>query len=162
MSLIYSELVFVYDVVCVCVCVYVLSCVWLVAVPSLPVSPVCGISRKEYWSWLLCPIPWDLPDPGIEPVSPAHVSCIAGRFFTAEPLGENVSLQCSMGIQIYYFSHMDNWLFQNIYGNIHPHVLLVLCSYTFPRIRFSQRQGFTSESSLPSDSLPFLLPIPQS
>ena len=28
-------------------------------------------SRQEYWSGLLCPPPGDLPDPGIEPVSPA-------------------------------------------------------------------------------------------
>jgi len=36
-----------------------------------------GFSRQEYWSWLPCPPPGDLPNPGIEPVS--H---IAGRFFT--------------------------------------------------------------------------------
>ena len=30
-----------------------------------------GFSRQEYWSGLPIPSPWDLPDPGIEPVSPA-------------------------------------------------------------------------------------------
>ena len=40
-----------------------------------------GFSRKEYWSWLPCPSPEDLPDPEIKPVS--YISCIAGRFFTA-------------------------------------------------------------------------------
>ena len=30
-----------------------------------------GFSRKEHWSGLLFPSPWDLPDPGIEPWSPA-------------------------------------------------------------------------------------------
>ena len=30
-----------------------------------------GFSRQEYWSGLLCPPPGDLPDPGIEPRSPA-------------------------------------------------------------------------------------------
>ena len=29
-----------------------------------------GFSRQEYWSGLPCPSPGDLPDPGIEPVSP--------------------------------------------------------------------------------------------
>ena len=29
-----------------------------------------GLSRQEYWSRLPCPSPGDLPDPGIEPVSP--------------------------------------------------------------------------------------------
>ena len=37
-----------------------------------------GFSRQEYWSELPCPPPGDLPDPGIEPVSPA----LADGFFT--------------------------------------------------------------------------------
>ena len=32
---------------------------------------VHGILRPEYWSGLSCPSPGDLPDPGIEPRSPA-------------------------------------------------------------------------------------------
>ena len=28
-------------------------------------------SRQEYWSWLPCPLPGDLPNPGIEPRSPS-------------------------------------------------------------------------------------------
>ena len=30
-----------------------------------------GFSRQEYWSGLVCPPPWDLPDPRIKPASPA-------------------------------------------------------------------------------------------
>ena len=30
-----------------------------------------GFTRQEYWSGLLFPSPGDLPDPGIEPESPA-------------------------------------------------------------------------------------------
>jgi len=30
-----------------------------------------GFFRQEYWSELPCPPPEDLPDPGIEPASPA-------------------------------------------------------------------------------------------
>jgi len=30
-----------------------------------------GFSRQDYWSELPFPSPGDLPDPGIEPVSPA-------------------------------------------------------------------------------------------
>ena len=30
-----------------------------------------GFSRQEYWSWLPCPPPGDLPNPAIEPRSPA-------------------------------------------------------------------------------------------
>ena len=43
-----------------------------------------GFPRQEYWNGLPFPSPGDLPDPGIEPVSPA----LAGRFFTAEPPGK--------------------------------------------------------------------------
>ena len=34
-------------------------------------SPSMGFSRQEYWSGLPFPSPGDLPDPGIEPRSPA-------------------------------------------------------------------------------------------
>ena len=37
-----------------------------------------GFSRQEYWSGLPCLSPEDLPDPGIEPGSPA----LTGGFFT--------------------------------------------------------------------------------
>ena len=30
-----------------------------------------GFSRKEYWNGLPCPLPGDLPDPGIKPASSA-------------------------------------------------------------------------------------------
>ena len=38
-----------------------------------PAKLLCprGFSRIEYWSGLSCPPPGDLPDPGIEPRSPA-------------------------------------------------------------------------------------------
>ena len=34
-------------------------------------SPSMGFSRQEYWSGLSFPSPGDLPNPGIEPRSPA-------------------------------------------------------------------------------------------
>ena len=40
--------------------------------------------RQEYWSRLPSSPPGDLPDPGIEPVSPA----LAGGFFPTEPPGK--------------------------------------------------------------------------
>ena len=41
---------------------------WTVAYQALPSK---GFSRQEYWSGLPFPSPEDLPDPGIEPMSPA-------------------------------------------------------------------------------------------
>ena len=51
-----------------------LSCVWLFATPwtvahQAPLS--MGFSRQEYWNGLPCPLPGDLPNPGIKPRSPA-------------------------------------------------------------------------------------------
>ena len=43
-----------------------------------------GFSGQEYWSGVPLPSPEDLPDPGIEPVSPVSLA-LAGGFFTTEP-----------------------------------------------------------------------------
>ena len=40
-----------------------------------------GFSRQEYWNGLLCPPPGDLPDPGIEPASPAAPALQAGSLY---------------------------------------------------------------------------------
>ena len=57
-----------------CVCLSPLSRVWFFVNPwtlahQAPLS--MGCSRQEYWSGLPFPSPGDLPDPGIEPRSPA-------------------------------------------------------------------------------------------
>ena len=62
----------------------VLSPVWLfaplwTAAPWAPLS--MAFSRQELWSGLPCPLPEDLPNPGIEPKSLAFPA-LAGRFFT--------------------------------------------------------------------------------
>ena len=44
-----------------------------------------GFPRQEHWSGLPFPSPGDLPDLGMEPVSPA----LADGFFTTEPLGKH-------------------------------------------------------------------------
>ena len=48
--------------------------------PQAPLS--MNFSRQEYWSGLPFSSPGDLPDPGIEPDSPA----LAGGFFTIDAL----------------------------------------------------------------------------
>ena len=68
-------------------CVQLFATLWTVACQA---PPVIGFSRQEYWSGLSFPSPGDLPEPGIEPRSPAlwadalpseppgkpHVKCI--------------------------------------------------------------------------------------
>ena len=73
---------------CCCHCLPSLSHVqlfsatpWIVA-HQAPLS--MGLPRKEYWSGLPFPSLLDLPDPRIEPTSPA----LAGGFFTTEPPGK--------------------------------------------------------------------------
>ena len=51
-----------------------LSSVRLFATPwtvAYQASQSMGFSRQEYWSGVPFPSPGDLPDPGIEPLSPA-------------------------------------------------------------------------------------------
>ena len=62
-------------------CVRLCVTLWTTAC-EVPLS--LGFSRQEYWSGLPCPPPGDLPDPGMEPTSPA----LASRFFIAELLGK--------------------------------------------------------------------------
>ena len=54
---------------------------WTVARPA-PLS--VEFSRQECWSELPLPTPGDLPQPRIEPVSPA----LTGEFFTIAPSGK--------------------------------------------------------------------------
>ena len=47
-----------------------------------------GFSSQEYWNGLPYPSPGDLPDPGIEPTSPA----LAGGFFTTSATWDYILL----------------------------------------------------------------------
>ena len=51
---------------------------------SCQASLSMGFSKQDYWGGLPFHSPGDLPDPGIEPTSPA----LAGGFSTAEPTGK--------------------------------------------------------------------------
>ena len=74
---------------------YVLSCVqifvtlWTVA-HQAPLSR--GFSRQDYWSELSFPAPGDLPDQGIEPVSPVCPALQADSY----PLSHRGSLMVAV------------------------------------------------------------------
>ena len=73
--------------VCVCVCVKSLSRVRVFETPWTVVrqAPLSmGFSRQEYWSGLPFPSPGDLPNPGIEPGSPA----LQADALSSEPPGK--------------------------------------------------------------------------
>ena len=57
-----------------CCCLVTKSCLTLLPTPwTIPTRLLCPwkFPRQEYWSGFPCPSPRDLPDPGIEPTSPA-------------------------------------------------------------------------------------------
>ena len=62
----------------------------------------CRLSSCGAWAQLLRGM-WDLPGPGLEPVSPA----LAGGFLTAAPPGKppNVSFFCPFFIRVSFSSH---------------------------------------------------------
>ena len=62
-------------------------------------------SNQEYWNGLPFPTPRDLPDPGIEPISPVS-SALAGRFFfffTIVPPGKPAQSQKASQLCRFYF-----------------------------------------------------------
>ena len=95
---------------CVHVCVYsvaqshpTLVTPWTVA-HYAPLS--MGFSREEYWSGLPFPSPGTLPDPGMEPVSPA----LADKFCTTEPPVKSIYMY------IYASVSQHKKLHQNLLG----------------------------------------------
>ena len=73
---------YIYPSICTYVCVLIQFCPTLTTPRTIAhqASLSTGFPRQEYWSGLLFPPPGYLPDR-----DGTHVSCIAGRFFTAEP-----------------------------------------------------------------------------
>ena len=71
-----------------CVCMKLLSRVRLFVTPWTNIAHQApssmGFSRQEYWSGLPFPSPGDLPNPGIEPRSPA----LQADALTSEPPGK--------------------------------------------------------------------------
>ena len=73
-----------------CVCAQLFNCVQFFATPltvahQAPLS--IEFSRQEYWSGLWFLSSGDLPDSGMEPMSPVSPA-LAGGFFTTEPPGK--------------------------------------------------------------------------
>ena len=60
-----------------------------------------GFSRQEYWCGVPFPLPWDRPNPEIEPTSPAF----PGRFFTTAPPGKS-QLHITVFSNIHYLGRV--------------------------------------------------------
>ena len=59
--------------------------------------PSMGFSRQEYWGGLPFPSPGDLPDPGIEPRSPA----LQAETLTSAPPGQEESEKAGLKLNIH-------------------------------------------------------------
>ena len=76
-----NKLIVKYSIVKSLSCVRLFVTLWAVAYLA---SLSMGFSRQEYWSRLPFPSPGELPDPGIEPRSPA----LEADALTSEPPGK--------------------------------------------------------------------------
>ena len=84
------------------------SRVWLFATPwtvayQAPMS--MGFSRQEYWSGLPFPSPGDLPNPGIEPRSPA----LQTDALPSEPPGKPTVYRVSKSLTEWKWLSMHTW-----------------------------------------------------
>ena len=84
---------------------------WTVA-HQVPLS--MGFSTHEYWSELSCPPQGNLPNPGIEPMSPA----LAGRFFTTSAAWET-QIKCNE-ILFWYIKKFNCLLLYSIHSMRDP------------------------------------------
>ena len=78
-----------------------LSRVWLFATPwtvAYQAARSNGFSMQEYWSWLPFPSPGDLPDPGMEPRSPA----LQADTLPSEPPGKPQPYTTGVHFTIWY------------------------------------------------------------
>ena len=105
------------------------SCFWLFDPMdcSPPGSSSHGILQARILE-MLCPPPGGLPNPGMEPRSPA-ASALSGRFFTAEPLGKREQMidewilfyfHFSLSLSLFFFPKSityyinSNWMFLSL------------------------------------------------
>ena len=99
---------------------------WTVALQALLSM---GFPRQKYWSGLPFPPSGDLPEPGIEPESPA----LAGRFFTTEPPGKPAYLYT-----LFFFWSVD--IFQSIFKNFHKFCFAFLLQIVFNSMKYFSEQ----------------------
>ena len=104
----------------------VLSCSVQVCEPARLFCP-WGFSRLEYWSGLLCPPPGDLPDPGIEPRSPA----LQTDSLPSEPLGK--PMNTGMG---------NVSLLQGIFPIQESNLSLLHCRWIFYQLSYQGSSNF--------------------
>ena len=92
-----------------------LSCVRLFATPwtvAYQASPSMGFSRQEFWSGLPFPSPGDLPNPGIEPGSPA----LEADALTSESPGKPYYVEVCSFYACFLESFYHKWMLNFVKG----------------------------------------------
>ena len=144
-----------------------LSCIWLFATPWTIWS--MEFSRPEYWSGTF-PSPRDLPNPGIEPRSPA----LQAESWSAEPSGNTLQITKVLILKciIHEFWLIYIYIYWYIYNNIYKiyievkllsHVWLFATPWTvayqaLPSMGFSRQEcwsglPFASPEDLPDPGI---------
>ena len=105
--------------------------IWTI-VCQVPLS--MEFSRQEYWNGFPCPSPGDLPNPGIEPMSPVSPALV-GRFFTTISTWE---------APVYVYTH------KYIYTEYTYHVLIYIYIYIYVYRLFDEfvNNSFEEDNSL--------------
>ena len=84
-------------------CVQLFATLWTVACQAaLPT----GFCKQEHWSGLPCPLPGDLLDPGIEPVSPQSPA-LAGGLSTTRATWEAL-VYCNIFLDIHFLKFLNS------------------------------------------------------
>ena len=101
---------------------------WTIAC-QVPLS--MGFFRQEYWNGLPFPPAGDLPDPGIEPASPAS-TVLAGGFFTTRATWEAQYCVCVNPKLLIYPSPPTSGLFSLLF----PLYIFSCHEFMFPMFSF--------------------------
>ena len=107
-----------------------------------------GFSRQAYWSRYPFPSPGDLPDPGIEPASPA----LAGRYFTTEPSGKPIEFIAYVNHHPTFTIVHEIWMHVKVEFKTAPHLRTKeIC--LFPRCCACQRGQGSHRLTCRTDTL---------
>ena len=129
---------------------------WIVACQA-PLS--VGFSRQEYWSGLPFLSPGDLPDPGIEPRSPALQtdSLLTELWGKCKNFNNKVILQSqNLPIRKRLISSQDWWAVSEhrhqpgLQVAFHEVTVLTLCSWLLPQTHFLLRGAESGCATLPA------------
>ena len=108
-----------------------------------------GFSRQEYWSGLPFSSPGDLPNPGIEPRSPALQADTLTLWATKEALCKSIVILCFFEKwKVYCITALTGFSVPHLRSSSHFWRLLVYCFFLVAQSDWIT-QSFVSDSATP-------------